>query len=72
MSERDQKHYLRIKSDPAKYEAYLERKRRESGNRQKRTGYETERKREWRAANREATQRIRRANHAVELPEAGK
>jgi hypothetical protein len=63
MSERDKRFYEALKADPARYAAYLERKRAE---RKARSGYETKRKRQWRAANPELASRIRRANHAVE------
>lgn len=66
MTKYDGPRYEKIKSDPVLYEAYLERKRNESKARQLSHSYETERKRKWRLANREAAQRIRQANHAVE------
>ena len=66
MSERDREVYAKRRADPEKYAAYLERKRKESRVRQKERSYETLRKRTWRKKNAEATQRIRKAGHAVE------
>ena len=63
MSERDKKAWQQIKADQERYARYLERKKRE---RAARKGYETQRKRNWRAANPESASRIRQANHAVE------
>lgn len=63
MSERDRKHYQLIKSDPARYAAYLERKRRE---RKARPEYESARKKHWRDENSEANRMLRQAHHAVE------
>ena len=42
MSERDKKLWAKLKADPVRYAAYLERKKRE---RAARSGYEAERKR---------------------------
>lgn len=66
MSEKDRKYYQSVKSDPIKYAAFLEAKRRQRASRQSLNRYETIRKRAWRAKNPEAKERIRRANHAVE------
>lgn len=63
MGEADKKHYAKVKDDPIKYAAYLERKRRE---RAARPLYETSRKRNWRLANPERADIIRKANHAVD------
>lgn len=65
-AERDKRRYAEIKADPVKYAAYRERKCREARQRQETRGYETTRKRDWRKRNPEATDRIRRAGHAVE------
>jgi hypothetical protein len=65
-AERDKKRYAEIKADPVRYAALLDRKNRELKKRQEERGYETARKREWRKRNPEATDRIRRAGHAVE------
>lgn len=59
----DQEKYRRLKADPVKYAALIERKRRE---RARKPEYERERKRKWRAANPEKVKRIRDAGHAVE------
>jgi DNA invertase Pin-like site-specific DNA recombinase len=63
MSEADRKHYAKIKADPAKYAAYLERKRRE---RKPRPLYEAARKRKWRLKNEARAKQIRQAGHAVD------
>ena len=63
MSERDKKEWLAIKSDPKRHAELLERKR---AQRQRKKAGETARKRRWRAANKEANNRIRQAQHAVE------
>jgi uncharacterized protein YerC/ribosomal protein S27AE len=64
MSERDKQQYAKIKADPVKYAAYLERKRR---NRKYRPLYETARKRKWRLKNKARADQIRRAGHAVDF-----
>lgn len=63
MSQADKENYRKIKTDPVKWAAYKERKRRD---RAAKKGYETERKRRWRAANPDKTAAIRLANRAVE------
>lgn len=62
----DRKRLERIKADPQLYDAYLDRKRRERLARQANKQYETERKRKWRAANRERDKLHHKAHHAVE------
>lgn len=62
MSERDKQTWQAIKADPVRYAAYLERKRRE---RAQRRCYETQRKRNWRAANPDHAKRLRDASRAV-------
>lgn len=66
MSERDKREYEAIKADPVKYAAYLEKKRLARLHRQTNRSYETERKRKWRAANREKDKQLHAANYAVE------
>ncbi len=63
MSDADRQQYAKIKADPAKYAAYLERKRR---NRRYRPLYEAARKRKWRLKNEARANQIRRAGHAVD------
>lgn len=63
MSERDKQQYRKVKADPVRYAAFLERRRRQ---RARKRDYETARKHKWRLANPEDAQRIRQANHAVE------
>lgn len=64
MSERDKRHYAKVKADPVKYAEYLARKRQE---RKPRTAeYDRERKRKWRLDNSEHADLLRKANHAVE------
>jgi DNA invertase Pin-like site-specific DNA recombinase len=65
MSEADRQHYAKIKADPVKYAAYLERKRRERKPRA-RSLYEAERKRKWRRENEARAKQIRQAGHRVE------
>lgn len=66
MSERDKRYYATVKADPERYARYIEERKRMRLNRQANRGTETERKRRWRAANREADRRMRRAHSAVE------
>ena len=63
---REQRRMQRLRANPALYEAYLERKRKERRKQQKDRQYETIRKRKWRAANPEKTRLLRQAHHAVE------
>lgn len=63
MTDRDKRQWEAIKSDPVRYAAYLERKRRE---RKARPDYERERKAKWRAKNAERNRILRKAHHAVE------
>ena len=58
--------YRELKADPIRYEAYLERKRKERLARQVDKQYETERKRKWSAANPIKNQMHHDAHHAVE------
>lgn len=62
-SEYDKRRYEELKADPAKYAAYLERKRRE---RKARPGYEGKRKSRWRADNPESNAKLRKAHWAVD------
>jgi uncharacterized protein YerC len=64
MSEADRQHYAKVKADPVKYAAYLERKRRE---RKPRPLYEAARKRKWRLKNEARANQIRQAGHAVDF-----
>jgi uncharacterized protein YerC len=64
MSEKDRQQYAKIKADPVKYAAYLERKRR---GRIHRPLYEAARKRNWRLKNEARATQIRRAGHAVDF-----
>ena len=66
MSQKDKDHYAKVKSDPVKYSAYLERKRQERQARGVDSDYETVRKREWRLAHPETAESHRKANHAVD------
>lgn len=66
MSQRDIDNYAKIKADPVKYAAYLERKRRERQVRGVNSNYETVRKRKWRLAHPETADSRRGANHAVD------
>jgi hypothetical protein len=65
-SEYDKKRYDAIKADPAKYEAYLERKRRAERVRQVVDGYKAAKKRAWRLAHPGVDRRLRLAHWTVD------
>jgi hypothetical protein len=67
MDSRDKIAYERLRADPVKYAAYLERKGRERRARQIDKGSETARKRRWRANNPDKAQALRNANHRVDM-----
>ena len=56
--------WRRLKADPEKYAAYLDKKRRE---RAARVGYENKRKKKWRESNAAENAKLRKAHHAVEV-----
>lgn len=60
------KRHRELRSDPQRYAVYLEKKRQQRLSRQTNKQYETERKRKWRAANREKDRLMHKAHYAVE------
>lgn len=62
----DAARYERMKADPERHQQYLDSKRRERKARQDAKQSETERKRKWRAANREKDRALHAAHYAVE------